>query len=123
MGTTLRVALCCCVLLAGCTYAFDIPNETHEITPPDIYREWYAQTSACVGIDRGFDRIVWYAVPGARWYHSGRDVYVIGLWVKPNEIFLAQELLMDRRLVKNEMIHYLTDSVDHPEALFDACVR
>src|SRR4051812_27935612 len=49
------------VALTAC--GFD-PGDDAPMTPPAVYRQWWAKTEACSGLQGDFDRIEWSVVPG-----------------------------------------------------------
>lgn len=104
-------------LLAAC--GFD-PGDDSPMSPPAVYREWWAKTEACSGLRGDFDRVKWSVVPGHSFHcSSGRCA---GHWEPDHEVFLAQEWVMNEMVVRHEMLHDLLDRAGHPDPPFgDPC--
>jgi hypothetical protein len=101
------------VVLAAC--GFD-PGDDSPMTPPTVYREWWAKTEACSGLRGDFDRVKWSVVPGHSFpCASGRCA---GHWEPRHEVFIAQQWLMNEMVVRHEMLHDLLDRAGHPDPPF-----
>ena len=105
------------VLLAAC--GFD-PGDDSPMSPPAVYREWWAKTEACSGLRGNFDRVKWSVVPGHSFpCSSGRCA---GHWEPDHEVFLAEEWVMNEMVVRHEMLHDLLERSGHPDPPFgDPC--
>lgn len=117
-GVSLRLrSVLVLVLLAAC--GFD-PGDDSPMSPPAVYREWWAKTEACSGLRGDFDRVKWSVVPGHSFRcSSGRCA---GHWEPDHEVFLAEEWVMNEMVVRHEMLHDLLDRSGHPDPPFgDPC--
>lgn len=78
-------------------------------TPPDRYREIHESAQECTGRTRDYDLIQWMVVPGQSFYdprHREAGA-LIGLWVKPDTIYLSAGWKNVDWVPKHEMIHDL----------------
>jgi hypothetical protein len=101
------------IVLAAC--GFD-PGDDSPMTPPSVYREWWAKTEACSGLRGDFDRVKWSVVPGHSFpCASGRCA---GHWEPRHEVFIAEQWLMNEMVVRHEMLHDLLDRAGHPAPPF-----
>lgn len=108
--------------LAACDNGFMVPEDTRRMDPPSVYRLWHAQTVACVAIQRDFDRIRWYVVPGGNWRYSKHNQdLAAGVWIEPDKIYIAEESLTTEWIIKHELIHYLIRLPKHPADVFRRC--
>jgi hypothetical protein len=105
------------VLLAAC--GFD-PGDDSPMTPPAVYREWWAKTEACSGLRADFDRVQWSMVPGNSFpCASGKCA---GHWEPGHRIYLAEDWTINEMVVRHEMLHDLLDRAGHPDPPFgDPC--
>jgi hypothetical protein len=105
------------VLLAAC--GFD-PGDDSPMTPPAVYREWWAKTEACSGRSADFDRIKWSQVPGHSFpCASGQCA---GHWESDHHIFIANDWTANEMVVRHEMLHDLLERSGHPDPPFgDPC--
>ena len=77
------------------------------LTPPTVYRRWWAMVESCSGLLGSFDRVAWYQVPGSDVVMSGNDI-VGGYWAPvSNSIVLAGNAAYHGKLVRHEMLHAL----------------
>jgi hypothetical protein len=104
------------LVLAAC--GFD-PEGDSPMTPPAVYREWWAKTEACSGREGDMRAVAFFAVDapdGA--IRLGREV-AHGWWVREgNRIYLPASALSDEWLVRHEMLHALLQRGSHPTREF-----
>lgn len=101
------------VLFAAC--GFD-PGNDSPMTPPAVYREWWAKTEACSGLSGDFDRVQWSVVAGHSFpCSSGRCA---GHWEPGHRIYVAREWSTNEMVVRHEMLHDLLDRAGHPDPPF-----
>ena len=101
------------VLLAAC--GFD-PGDDSPMTPPPVYREWWATTEACSGLSGTFERVRWSVVAGASFpCASGKCA---GHWEPGHEIYIAETWTMNEMVVRHEMLHDLLGRAGHPDPPF-----
>jgi hypothetical protein len=105
------------VLLAAC--GFD-PGDDAPMTPPAVYRQWWAKTEACSGLSGDFERVRWSAVAGHSFpCASGKCA---GHWESRHDIYIAQDWTMNEMVVRHEMLHDLLGRPGHPDPPFgDPC--
>jgi hypothetical protein len=101
------------LLLAAC--GFD-PGENSPMTPPAVYREWWAKTEACSGLSGDFDRIQWSEVPGDGFKCSSGTC--AGHWEPDHHIYLAADWTTNEMVVRHEMLHDLLGRPGHPDPPF-----
>jgi hypothetical protein len=99
--------------VSGC--GFD-PEGDVPLDPPPVYREWWAKTEACSGLQGNFDRISWSLVEGRSFSCSSGQC--AGHWRKDHHIFLAGDWAMDEMVVRHEMLHDLIGMPGHPAPPF-----
>jgi hypothetical protein len=100
-------------LLSGC--GFDPEGDT-PMTPPAVYREWWAKTESCSGRTGDFDRLRWSVIEGYSFPCSSGDC--AGHWRTNHHVFLASEWVMDEMVVRHEMLHDLLGKPGHPDPPF-----
>ena len=105
------------VLFAAC--GFD-PGDDSPMSPPAVYREWWARTEACSGLRADFERVQWSMVPGNSFpCASGKCA---GHWEPGHRIYLAEDWTTNEMVVRHEMLHDLLDRSGHPDPPFgDPC--
>lgn len=104
-------------ILSTCAFA---PEGAEKVTPPDVYRDWWAKTEDCSGIRGRFERVDWYQVPGNS-FKCGNG-YCAGHWEEPHSIYMAAEWANVEWAVRHEMLHDLIGHSGHPLHLFkDRC--
>jgi hypothetical protein len=104
-------------LLAGC--GFDISGE-QPLSPPAVYRGWWARTEACSGLTGDFDRINWQAVPGPSFSCSTGQC--VGHWQSAHQIWIAGDYVTNEMVVRHEMLHDPILHSGHPNPPFgDPC--
>lgn len=107
------------VLLLGCLDTF-APAGATWFAPPAYYKTWWAAVEDCSGTAGDFDRVHWYQVAGSTYTCPAYEGRCEGWWRPPHAIYMAQEVLTDRRVAEHEMLHDLLQRGDHPPA-FQAC--
>ena len=108
-------------LLAACETPVGprLPTNAEPFTPPAVYREWWALTEACSGLQGDFTRIAWFRVPGAESIPLADGTLVNGRWDRvSNRIVLAEESERFGDLVRHEMLHALLQGGGHPRDAF-----
>ena len=107
-------------LLAACETPVGprLPTNAEPFTPPAVYREWWALTEACSGLQGDFTRIAWFRVPGAESFPLRDGTLVNGCWDGSNRIVLAGQSERFGDLVRHEMLHALLQSGGHPRDAF-----
>ena len=108
-------------LLAACETPIGprLPTNAEPFTPPAVYREWWALTEACSGLQGDFTRIAWFRVPGAESIPLADGTLVNGRWDRvSNRIVLAEESERFGDLVRHEMLHALLQGGGHPRDAF-----
>lgn len=101
------------VALSGCS--FDPEGDT-PLSPPPVYREWWAKTQACSGRTGNFDRVSWSVVAGESFPCSSGEC--VGHWRTDHHIFLAGAWAMNEMVVRHEMLHDLIGHPGHPDPPF-----
>ena len=90
-----------------------------QFTPAAVYREWWALTEACSGLQGDFTRITWFRVPGAESIPRDDGTLVNGYWEGvSNRIVLAGNSERFGDLVRHEMLHALLQSGRHARDAF-----
>ena len=105
------------LLLLGCLDAF-APAGAAPFTPPPVYRVWWAEVEHCAGVWGDFDRVEWYDVPGSSYRCPAYEGWCDGWWRAPHVIYMAHQLLADRRVAEHEMLHDLLGRPGHPDPPF-----
>ena len=108
-------------LLAACETSVGprLPTKAEPFTPPAVYREWWALTEACSGLQGDFTRIGWFHVPGAESIPLPDGTLVNGRWDRvSNRIVLAGQSERFGDLVRHEMLHALLQAGGHPRDAF-----
>lgn len=101
------------MLLAAC--GFD-PGDDSPMTPPTVYREWWAKTEACSGLSGDFARVRWSEVPGPSFPCASGEC--AGHWESSHRIYLAAAWKLDEMVVRHEMLHDLLERSGHPTVPF-----
>ena len=107
------------LLFLGCLDSF-APTDATWFAPPAVYQSWWAAVESCSGITGDFERVEWYSVPGSTYPCPAYDGQCEGWWRPPHTIYMARDLLTDRRLAEHEMLHDLLQRGDHPP-VFQTC--
>jgi hypothetical protein len=99
--------------LSGCGFdpVGDVP-----LDPPPVYREWWAKTQACSGLQGDFDRLQWSVIEGSSFSCSSGQC--AGHWRDDHHIFLAGDWAMDEMVVRHEMLHDMIGRPGHPAPPF-----
>lgn len=95
-----------------------IPAGSRAIDPPTIYRDWWAETQACSGLDAPLDRISWFVVPDQDTFEYEGRRFDAHWWSMYHWIVLAEAHMQDAATVRHEMLHDLLGRGDHPAAYF-----
>lgn len=101
------------VMLAAC--GFD-PGDNSPMSPPAVYRVWWARTEACSGLSGDFDRVQWSVVPGDGFKCSSGTC--AGHWEPDHHIYLSQDWTTNEMVVRHEMLHDLLGRPGHPDPPF-----
>lgn len=101
------------ILLAAC--GFD-PGNDSPMTPPAIYREWWAKTEACSGLSGDFGRIHWNVIPG--YSFPCKSGTCAGHWESDHQIYIASDWTDNEMVVRHEMLHDLLNRGSHPDPPF-----
>jgi hypothetical protein len=105
------------LVLAAC--GFD-PDDDSRMSPPAIYREWWAKTEACSGLSADFDRVKWSVIPGYGFDCASGTC--AGHWEPDHHIYLASDWTGNEMVVRHEMLHDLLNRAGHPDPPFgDPC--
>lgn len=100
-------------LAAAC--GFD-PDGDSPMTPPAVYRDWWAKTEACSGLSGDFDRVRWSVVAGNSFpCGSGRCA---GHWEPGHHIYISADWTENEMVVRHEMLHDLINRGTHPDPPF-----
>lgn len=107
--------------LAACESPTGLPPGAQRFTPPAVYRQWWALTETCSGLQGDFDAVQWYVVPGERTIQLDDGAVTSAAWdAKRNRILIAAG--PDGRyagdLVRHEMLHALRQAGGHPREDF-----
>ena len=94
-------------------------TDIDRITPPDLYRGWWAETTACVGRPTAaFERVTWFTVTRIS---EGKAEFG-GYWQPPHEIYLRVDQALIASVVRHEMVHDLLQFGSHNSPYFEICV-
>jgi hypothetical protein len=105
------------LVLAAC--GFD-PGDDSPMSPPAVYREWWAKTEACSGLSGDFDRVKWSVVPGNGFECASGTC--AGHWEPDHHVYLAEDWTTNEMVVRHEMLHDLLQRAGHPDPPFgDPC--
>ena len=98
------------ILLIGCFDAIQAPITAEWFAPPKEYRLWFGETEQCSGLHRPphyFDVLWFYKVPGPSNFVTSDGKNADGQWMAPHNIYIAEYVLNDERVVKHEILHDL----------------
>jgi hypothetical protein len=90
-----------------------------------FFRTDFRNAVTCTGIERSFDGIVWFVVPGGSFRDPVQEkrgeqrIRYWGEWVQPDTIYVAE--VRPEWVVRHEVIHYLRNRVDHDDRLNHRC--
>ena len=101
------------VLVVAC--GFD-PGDDSPMTPPAVYREWWAKTEACSGLSGDFDRVEWSLVAGHSFPCASGNC--AGHWEPGHRIYVAQDFVLNEMVVRHEILHDLLGRAGHPDPPF-----
>ncbi len=94
-------------------------TDIDRITPPDLYRGWWAETTACVGRPTAaFERVTWFTVTRI----SEGEAEFGGYWRAPHQIYLRVDQALIGNVVRHEMVHDLLQLGSHNSPYFEVCV-
>lgn len=92
---------------------------TYRYAPPAIYKTWYAETRQCAGklaiTRRSFTSLDFYRLDTVSIEINGQRAIA---FEKQGSIFITNNYLMDKRVVKHEMLHAITDIDGHPSIFY-----
>ena len=95
-----------------------LPGTAVAFVPPPVYAKWYALTTTCSGIQRPFESISWYVVPGVTQFKLSKET-VSAYWTQgSNSIVIADSSVLDGSVVRHEMLHSLVRTSGHPRSAF-----
>jgi hypothetical protein len=114
-GVPRHISLVSFALLALAACGFD-PGDDSPMTPPAVYRQWWAKTEACSGLSGDFDRVQWSVIPGYGFKCSSGTC--AGHWEPDHKIYLAQDWTTNEMVVRHEMLHDLVGHRGHPDPPF-----
>jgi hypothetical protein len=97
-------------------YGWPPPGAT-EVRPDSLWLVQYAEAERCLGWKGAADSVRWYIVPGPA-FHDDEGRSVIGYWVKPHKIYLADGMKGLRWLARHESLHDLMQNGMHPTGVF-----
>lgn len=95
-----------------------LPEGAIPFGPPRVYETWWKDVEECSAFHAPFRRVRWFVVPGEESFvvNGQRDN---GLWIEHYRfIILAEARLYDSLVVRHEMLHDLSGSLDHPAEYF-----
>jgi len=104
-------------VLGGCEAPFEV-EAPERFDPPTSYHRWWVELEVCVGLEREFGRIRWYA--GESIVVEDKPAY--GVWVAPDMIIMERFYVTSETAVKHEMLHHLSrGSLPHHHPDFTRC--
>jgi len=78
---------------------------------PLIYKNWWNEVKKCANItdvpDNFLNRLTWVSVDSDGFMAMGHGPYMGYTYAWDNEIWVLRRYMMDERLIKHEMLHYL----------------
>lgn len=95
------------------------PLDVSPLAPPRVYRTWWTDVSACVGVTATFERVRWYEAGHLINRETGSDH--VGAWKPPHTIYVHSNYLLYMEGVKHEMVHELLQTRDHSSDAFLRC--
>lgn len=110
------------LLVGACEHPAGVrfPGGAEPIIPPAVYRDWWVWTQACAGVDRDFDAVSWYAVPGVASLPGENGA--MGAWFpQGNRIVIAEAALLNGAIVRHEMLHAITHAGHSREHFVGRC--
>jgi hypothetical protein len=112
-----------CLLLSLAIYACGESNlepiEVHPLVPPQVYRTWWTELEACIGVTAPFERVTWYEAGHLINRETGSDH--VGAWLPPHTIYIHSDYLLYVEGVKHEMVHELLQARDHSSDAYLRC--
>jgi hypothetical protein len=105
-----------------------IPNAVQvDRAHAEVYRADYARVVACTGLERSFEALTWFIVPGGSFRDKVQESMgeqKIRYWGETilagrDTIFLAE--VRPEWVVRHELIHYVRQEIDHDEMLNHKC--
>jgi hypothetical protein len=90
-------------------FPWGVELPVYQINPPPMYREWFGQMSACVGIEKPFEEVTWWLVPNAPQGFFFLDMGLFAGYFDMGKIYMLEQLYMDPVLVRHELGHYLLE--------------
>lgn len=95
------------------------PQDVYLLVPPQVYRTWWTEVTACTGVTAPFERVTWYEASHLIDRDTGADH--VGAWKPPHDIFIHSEYLLYVEGVKHEMVHELLQARDHSSGAYLRC--
>lgn len=116
-----RVRACLLLSLAiyACSESNFEPVDVHPLVPPPVYRTWWTEVEACLGVTAPFERVSWYEA--ARLVNRDTGGEHVGAWQPPHTIYIDSDYLLFVEGVKHEMVHDLLQTRDHGSDAFLRC--
>lgn len=128
MRTVAALIVTTAVLAAGCgspppTAPAVRADDAAPLAPPAWYARAYASMERCSGLHGDFARVRWYHVSGSQVPAPDNGGYAAAVtYPASHTIIIADFYAADTVVVEHEVMHELTDILDHPAHWFDgAC--
>lgn len=94
------------------------PSDAEEFSPPAVYATWWKMTEACSGMTGSLGAITWFKTNQALHNFPSGDP-IGGYWSSfGNRIVLTNDIVLDGRSVRHEMLHALVRKGGHPRNQF-----
>ena len=93
------------------------PPDAVLVAPDSLWLVQYAEAERCLGWKGDVNKVQWYIVPGLS-FHDAEAREVIGYWVPPHKLYIADGVKNLRWLVRHESLHDLLQSGLHPSGVF-----
>lgn len=97
-----------------------LPASAVEIAAPAVYREWFARTEACSGLQGDLTKVQFYVVPGVETFATP-DGPQVGEWIRTgdsHQIIIAGNYQNHEMVVRHELLHALLRQSGHPAEYF-----
>ena len=96
-------------------------------SPPSVYFKWWKEVRVCTNTkdvpEKRFYDLKWAHVRADGFLASGRGPYIGYTYAWLNEIWIIDDRVLDKQVVKHEMLHFLLwnqgkVAADHPPIFF-----
>ena len=126
----MRKLLLVIFLVMGCAKVthHNLPDVPYSPIPPEgayanprpiIYEQWWEQTEKCSHLKGNLKKVKFFLVPeDVPLGFTYRGDILLGLWIWPHYIFIAQTHEYDSLVVRHEMLHSLLGKGGHPKEYF-----